>query len=103
MDNYGYAQSNQMQGNAVRTTTEADNIVNRLSERLEGIRIIAKRLDDLSNRLAGPRPRELPKETGNASPAAVPPFAHRLNNVDAHMERAISECQSALNALESFV
>lgn len=101
--NYGYSGNNTASMQPPRTTTEADNIVSRLNERVDGVRNIAKRLDDLSNRLAGPRPRELSKQGIDGPNAAVPPFAHRVNNLDAQMSALIAECNSALNALESFV
>ena len=99
--NYGYGGNSQPV--PTRTATESDHIVARMKERLDGIRNVAKRLDALSDRLAGPRPRELSKEGLNGASPTPQPFAHQMNNMDSQISLAISECQNALNALEAFV
>lgn len=85
-----------------RRQVEADDISNRLNNRVQELICIAKRLDNFAARLMGPRnstSAEALSQKVLDNPGAL---SHRLNMVDTQFANALAELQSTMGNLETF-
>lgn len=79
-------------------------VLQALSERLQQLEALTKRLSMVCDRLTGPRPRDVSKDQilPNPSPNIVP-FANSLQAIDGQLRRMLNECDATLASIESFV
>lgn len=85
--------------------TESDGILHRLNARAEQLEVIDNRLNNISIRLQGARPRDSDKmvrpEAGAPTPAA--PLSSRLNQLDNRLDAVIIRIIDTLQAIDEFV